>query len=294
MADEDDTGLPPLLAGAPSSTEFKKLRKRILRETREAIETYGMVRPGDRWLVCLSGGKDSYTLLAALVELKWRGLLPVELLACNLDQGQPGFPATVLPDFLTRMQVPHRIEFQDTYSVVKDKIPEGQTTCSLCSRLRRGNLYRIAREEGCSTVVLGHHRDDILETFFMNLFHGGRLATMPPRLLNEEGDLFVCRPLAFVAEADCEKFARGMGYPIIPCNLCGSQEGLQRVQVKQILDAWEARSPGRRQVMFRSLMNVRPSHLCDPGLFDFAALLRSEAPIATDFIENMPNLRQAY
>lgn len=294
MADEDDTGLPPLLAGAPSSTEFKKLRKRILRETREAIETYGMVKPGDRWLVCLSGGKDSYTLLAALVELKWRGLLPIDLLACNLDQGQPGFPATVLPDFLTRMQVPHRIEFQDTYSVVKDKIPEGQTTCSLCSRLRRGNLYRIAREEGCSTVVLGHHRDDILETFFMNLFHGGRLATMPPRLLNEEGDLFVCRPLAFVAEADCEKFARGMGYPIIPCNLCGSQEGLQRVQVKQILDAWEARSPGRRQVMFRSLMNVRPSHLCDPGLFDFAALLRSEAPIATDFIENMPNLRQAY
>ncbi|ETD84364.1 tRNA 2-thiocytidine(32) synthetase TtcA [Rhodobacter capsulatus] len=294
MLDEDDTGLPPLLAGAPSSTEFKKLRKRILRETRDAIETYGMVRPGDRWLVCLSGGKDSYTLLAALVELKWRGLLPVDLLACNLDQGQPGFPATVLPDFLTRMGVAHRIEFQDTYSVVKEKIPEGQTTCSLCSRLRRGNLYRIAREEGCSTVVLGHHRDDILETFFMNLFHGGRLATMPPRLLNEEGDLFVCRPLAFVAEADCEKFARGMGYPIIPCNLCGSQEGLQRVQVKQILDAWEARSPGRRQVMFRSLMNVRPSHLCDPGLFDFAALMRAEAPVAGDFNENMPNLRQGY
>ncbi|PYF11011.1 tRNA 2-thiocytidine biosynthesis protein TtcA [Rhodobacter viridis] len=293
MFDDDDTGLPPLLAGAPSSTEFKKLRKRILRETREAIETYGMIQPGDRWLVCLSGGKDSYTLLAALIELKWRGLLPVELLACNLDQGQPGFPATVLPEFLTRMQVPHRIEFQDTYSVVKEKIPEGQTTCSLCSRLRRGNLYRIAREEGCSAVVLGHHRDDILETFFMNLFHGGRLATMPPKLLNEEGDLFVYRPLAFVAEADCEKFARGMGYPIIPCNLCGSQEGLQRVQVKQILDGWEARSPGRRQVMFRSLMNVRPSHLCDPGIFDFAALMRAEAPIASDFIENIPNLRQA-
>jgi len=293
MFDDDDTGLPPLLAGAPSSTEFKKLRKRILRETREAIETYGMIKPGDRWLICLSGGKDSYTLLAALVELKWRGLLPVELLACNLDQGQPGFPATVLPEFLTRMQVPHRIEFQDTYSVVKEKIPEGQTTCSLCSRLRRGNLYRIAREEGCSAVVLGHHRDDILETFFMNLFHGGRLATMPPKLLNEEGDLFVYRPLAFVAEADCEKFARGMNYPIIPCNLCGSQEGLQRVQVKQILDGWEARSPGRRQVMFRALMNVRPSHLCDPGIFDFAALMRAEAPIASDFIENIPNLRQA-
>ncbi|WP_444454045.1 tRNA 2-thiocytidine(32) synthetase TtcA [Rhodobacter capsulatus] len=293
MFDDDDTGLPPLLAGAPSSTEFKKLRKRILRETREAIETYGMIKPGDRWLICLSGGKDSYTLLAALVELKWRGLLPVELLACNLDQGQPGFPATILPEFLTRMQVPHRIEFQDTYSVVKEKIPEGQTTCSLCSRLRRGNLYRIAREEGCSAVVLGHHRDDILETFFMNLFHGGRLATMPPKLLNEEGDLFVYRPLAFVAEADCEKFARGMNYPIIPCNLCGSQEGLQRVQVKQILDGWEARSPGRRQVMFRALMNVRPSHLCDPGIFDFAALMRAEAPIASDFIENIPNLRQA-
>ena len=293
MFDDDDTGLPPLLAGAPSSTEFKKLRKRILRETREAIETYGMVKPGDRWLVCLSGGKDSYTLLAALVELKWRGLLPVELLACNLDQGQPGFPATVLPEFLTRMQVPHRIEFQDTYSVVKEKIPEGQTTCSLCSRLRRGNLYRIAREEGCSAVVLGHHRDDILETFFMNLFHGGRLATMPPKLVNEEGDLFVYRPLAFVAEADCEKFARGMGYPIIPCNLCGSQDGLQRVQVKQILDGWEARSPGRRQVMFRSLMNVRPSHLCDPRVFDFAGLMRGEGPIASDFIENIPNLREA-
>jgi len=294
MLDDEDLGLPPLLAGAPSSTEFKKLRKRILRETREAMDTYGMVTPGDRWLVCLSGGKDSYTLLAALVELKWRGLLPVELLACNLDQGQPGFPATVLPEFLTRMQVPHRIEFQDTYSVVKEKIPEGQTTCSLCSRLRRGNLYRIAREEGCSAVVLGHHRDDILETFFMNLFHGGRLATMPPKLLNEDGDLFVYRPLAFVAESDCERFARGMQYPIIPCNLCGSQEGLQRVQVKQILDGWEARSPGRRQVMFRSLMNVRPSHLCDPRIFDFAGLMRGEASFASDLSENIPNLRGSF
>ena len=272
----DDADAPddihPLFHGAPSSTEFRKLRKRLVRETREAIETYGMARPGDRWLVCLSGGKDSYTLLAVLHELKWRGLLPVDLLACNLDQGQPGFPATVLPEFLTRMGVKHRIEYQDTYSVVTSKIAPAGTMCSLCSRLRRGNLYRIAREEGCSTVVLGHHRDDILETFFMNLFHGGRLASLPPRLLNEEGDLFVARPLAFVAEADCEKFARAMAYPIIPCDLCGSQEGLQRAQVKKLLNEWEARSPGRRQVMFRALMNVRPSHLADPALFDFAAL----------------------
>ena len=270
----DDAEIHPLLAHAPSTTEFKKLRKRVVRGVREAIEQYGMAERNARWLVCLSGGKDSYTLLAALYELKWRGLLQVDLLACNLDQGQPGFPATVLPEFLKKMEVPHRIEYQDTYSVVVDKIPEGRTYCSLCSRLRRGNLYRIAREEGCSAVVLGHHRDDILETFFMNLFHGGRLATMPPKLLNEEGDLFVYRPLAHVAESDCEKFSAAMNYPIIPCDLCGSQDGLQRQQVKQILDNWEANSPGRRQVMFRALMNARPSHLLDPKLFDFVALTK--------------------
>lgn len=277
MLDETDD-IHPLFHGAPTSTEFKKLRKRIVREVREAIDAYEMIEKGARWLVCLSGGKDSYTLLAALHELKWRGLLPVDLLACNLDQGQPGFPATVLPAFLNRMGVEHRIEYADTYSIVTEKIAPGGTMCSLCSRLRRGNLYRIAREEGCSAVVLGHHRDDILETFFMNLFHGGRLATMPPKLLNEDGDLFVYRPLAFVAEADCEKFARAMNYPIIPCDLCGSQDGLQRQQVKQILDGWEARSPGRRQVMFRALMNTRPSHLLDPALFDFAGLTRSASP----------------
>jgi tRNA 2-thiocytidine biosynthesis protein TtcA len=271
MFDETDD-LPPILRGAPDSTEFKKLRKRLVRDVREALETYGMIERGARWLVCLSGGKDSYTLLAVLQDLQWRGLLPVDLLACNLDQGQPNFPATVLPEFLTRMQVPHRIEYADTYSIVMDKIPAGRTFCSLCSRLRRGNLYRIAREEGCSAVVLGHHRDDILETFFMNLFHGGRLATMPPKLVNEEGDLFLYRPLAFVAEADCERFAKAMNFPIIPCDLCGSQDGLQRQQVKQILDGWEARSPGRRQVMFRALMNTRPSHLLDPALFNFAGL----------------------
>lgn len=269
-ADGDD--IHPLFHGAPKSTEFRKLRKRLVQQVREACETYGMIRPGDRWLVCLSGGKDSYTLLAILHELKWRGLLPVDLLACNLDQGQPNFPATVLPEFLTRMGVPHRIEYQDTYSVVIDKIKPGGTMCSLCSRLRRGNLYRIAREEGCAAVVLGHHRDDILETFFMNLFHGGRLASMPPKLLNEDGDLTVLRPLALVAEADCDRFARAMNYPIIPCDLCGSQEGLQRAQVKALLDEWERRTPGRRNVMFRALTTVRPSHLADPELFDFAGL----------------------
>ena len=264
----------PLFYGAPSSTEFKKLRRRIIRNVSQAISDYGMVERDARWLVCLSGGKDSYTLLAALYELKWRGLLPVDILACNLDQGQPNFPQTILPDFLEKMEVPHRIEYQNTYSVVVDKIPEGRTFCSLCSRLRRGHLYRIAREEGCSAVVLGHHRDDILETFFMNLFHGGRLATMPPKLVNEEKDLFVYRPLAYVAEADCEKFSKQMDYPIIPCDLCGSQDGLQRQQVKRILDGWEKNSPGRRQVMFRSLMNTKPSHLLDKNLFDFLDLQR--------------------
>ena len=264
--------LPAILRDAPDSTEFRKLRKRLVREVRAAIDTYAMLERGARWLVCLSGGKDSYTLLAVLHELKWRGLLPVDLLACNLDQGQPGFPATVLPEFLTRMGVPHRIEYRDTYSVVMQKTAAGRTYCTMCSRLRRANLYRIAREEGCTAVVLGHHRDDILETFFMNLFHGGKLAAMPPKLLNDEGDLFLYRPLAFVAEADCARFAAAMNYPIIPCDLCGSQDGLQRQQVKALLDGWEARSPGRRQTMFRALMNARPSHLPDPALFDFAGL----------------------
>ncbi len=271
MLDENDD-IPALLRDAPTTTEFRKLRKRLVQATREALDRYGMVREGDRWLVCLSGGKDSYTMLAVLAELRWRGVLPVEILACNLDQGQPGFPATVLPEFLTRMGVEHRIEYRDTYSIVTDKVPQGRTYCALCSRLRRGNLYRVAREEGCAAVVLGHHRDDILETFFLNLFHGGRLAAMPPKLVNEDGDLTVLRPLAHVAEADCDRFARAMAYPIIPCDLCGSQDGLQRQQVKRILDDWERSSPGRRQVMFRALMNARPSQLLDTGLFDFAGL----------------------
>ena len=273
MFDHTDE-IHPLFHGAPTSTEFKKLRKRLVRQTREAIEQYGMIEEGAKWLVCLSGGKDSYTLLAVLYELQWRGLLPIEILACNLDQGQPGFPATVLPKFLEERGVPHRIEYQDTYSIVTDKVPQGRTYCALCSRLRRGHLYRIAREEGCSAVVLGHHRDDVLETFFMNLFHGGKLSAMPPKLLNDEGDLFVYRPLAHVAEADCERFARAMNYPIIPCDLCGSQDGLQRQQIKRMLDEWESRSPNRRQTIFRALTNANPSHLLDPTLFDFASLAR--------------------
>jgi len=282
----DDTILERLYAKAPKGLEFGKLRKRIIRDTRAAIEAYGMVTPqgpgSARWLVCLSGGKDSYTLLAALIELKWRGLLPVDLLACNLDQGQPGFPAGVLPEYLAALGVPHRIDYRDTYSIVTEKVPSTKTYCSLCSRLRRGHLYRIAREEGCQAVVLGHHRDDILETFFLNLFHGGRLAAMPPKLKNEDGDLLVLRPLAHVAEADCERFARALGCPIIPCDLCGSQEGLQRAQIKVLLDEWERRSPGRRGVMFRALGNVRPSHLADPALFDFAKLAPGAAPERTD------------
>jgi len=278
LDDADD--IHPLFQGAPRSTEFRKLRKRIVRQTREAVEQYGMVDPtGPRakWLVCLSGGKDSYTLLAVLHELQWRGLLPVDLLACNLDQGQPGFPATVLPEFLERMGVPHRIEYRDTYSIVVDKVPQGRTMCALCSRLRRANLYRVAREEGCSAIVLGHHRDDILETFMLNLFHGGRLAAMPPKLLNDEGDLMLLRPLAHVAEADCDRFAAAMSYPIIPCDLCGSQDGLQRQQIKRMLDEWETRSPGRRARMASALANARPSHLLDTGLFDFAGLARGTA-----------------
>lgn len=262
----------PLFADAPKGVEFGKLRKRLMREMRETLSRYAMVRPGARWLVCLSGGKDSYTLLALLIDLKWRGLLPVDLLACNLDQAQPGFPSHILPDFLTRHGIEHRIERQDTYSVVVSKIPEGRTYCSLCSRLRRGHLYRVAREEGCEALVLGHHREDSLETFFMNLLHGGRLAAMPPKLLNEAGDLLVLRPLVTSAEADIARFAEAMRFPIIPCDLCGSQEGLERARVKQMLSDWEREKPGTKHVIARSLANGRPSHLLDPRLFDFAAL----------------------
>ena len=269
----------PLFRDAPQSGEFNKLRKRLVRLTREALDKFGMVRPGDRWLVALSGGKDSYGLLDILLDLKWRGLLPVELLACNLDQGQPNFPKHILPEYLTRIGVAHRIEYQDTYSIVTDKLPQGATYCSLCSRLRRGHLYRIAREEGCSALVLGHHREDSLETFFMNLFHGGKLAAMPPKLLNDDGDVQVLRPLIYCAEPDLARFADAMAFPIIPCDLCGSQEGLQRNAMKAMLDEMEKKMPGRKDVMIRALGNINPSHMLDPKLFDFAGLA-SAAPKA--------------
>ena len=267
-----EDGAHPLFRDAPRSVEFNKLRKRLVRHMREALEKFAMVRAGERWLVAISGGKDSYGLLALLLDLKWRGLLPVELLACNLDQGQPDFPKHILPEFLDRHGIDHRIEYQDTYAIVIDKLPVGATYCSLCSRLRRGHLYRIAREEGCTALVLGHHREDSLETFFMNLFHGGRLAAMPPRLMNDEGDVEVLRPLIYCAEDDLAKFAQAMAFPIIPCDLCGSQEGLERNAMKTMLDDIERRMPGRKDVMIRALGNVRPSHLLDPKLFDFAAL----------------------
>lgn len=262
----------PMFRHAPGSVSFKKLRKRLLRNVREAIDDYGMQTKKQKWLVCMSGGKDSYGLLALLLDLKWRGHLNIEILASNLDQAQPGFPSDILPAYFEAHGIPYHIERQDTYSIVKEKIPEGNTYCSLCSRLRRANLYRVAREHGCDAIILGHHRDDILETFFLNLMHGGRLAAMPPKLKNEEGDLMVFRPLAYCLESDLEKFAQAMQFPIIPCDLCGSQDGLQRQQVKAMLQGFEAQHKGRTQVMFRALKNIRPSHMLDRDLFDFQGL----------------------
>lgn len=270
--DDSEGGAHPIYAKAPRSVEFNKLRKRLIRNTREALEKFAMVRPGQKWLVALSGGKDSYGMLALLLDLKWRGLLPVELLACNLDQGQPNFPKHILPEFLEGLGIEHRIEYKDTYSIVTEKLPAGATYCSLCSRLRRGNLYRIAREEGCSALVLGHHRDDSLETFFMNMFHGGKLAAMPPKLVNDEGDLEVLRPLIYCGEEDLQKFSDAMQFPIIPCDLCGSQDGLERNAMKAMLTDIEKRMPGRKDVMIRALGNINPSHMLDPRLFDFAGL----------------------
>ncbi len=281
-----DISTPNLFANAPGSVSFRKLRKRLLRQTQETIDTFGLVdryavKTGKakkpKWLVCLSGGKDSYSLLAVLLDLQWQGALPVDLLACNLDQGQPGFPKHVLPDWLNQIGVPYRIEYQDTYSIVTDKVPENKTFCAMCSRLRRGILYRIAREEGCDAIILGHHRDDALETFMLNLVHGARLAAMPAKLLNDAGDVFVYRPLIGCAEADLQKFSDALQFPIIPCNLCGSQDGLQRQAMKKMLDEWETRKPGTRQIMAKALTTVRPSHLHDIRLFDFAGLETGQA-----------------
>lgn len=280
-----------LFKQAPGTVSFKKLRKRLVRQVQTVIDEYGLINRYDvssgnsrrqKWLVCLSGGKDSYGLLALLMDLKWQGALPVDLLACNLDQGQPNFPKHVLPQWLNEIGIPFRIETKDTYSIVTEKVPENKTYCALCSRLRRGILYRIAREENCDAIVLGHHRDDALETFMMNLIHGARLAAMPAKLLNDAGDVFVYRPLIKSAESDLAKFSDYMQFPIIPCNLCGSQDGLQRQAIKKMLDEWEIRKPGTRNIMAKALTNVRSSHLLDTKLFDFARMEFGDQGFADD------------
>ena len=252
--------------------ELGKLAKRLRRQAGEAIADFSMIEAGDRVMVCLSGGKDSHGLLDVLLSLKEKSPVRFELIAVNLDQKQPGFPAHVLPEYLESRGVPFRIVEQDTYSVVKRVIPEGKTMCSLCSRLRRGALYRVAGELGASKIALGHHRDDILATFFLNLFHGGQLKAMPAKLVSDDGRHVVIRPLAYVAEADLAAYAEAKRFPIIPCTLCGSQDNLQRKQVGEMLREWEKRYPGRVESMLRALTEVRPSHLLDRNLFDFATL----------------------
>ena len=255
-----------------SDYESAKLAKRLRRLVGQAVADYSMIEAGDKVMVCLSGGKDSYAMLDVLMRLREKAPVPFELVAVNLDQRHPGFPEHVLPDYLRSLGVAFRIEVQDTYSVVKRVIPEGKTMCGLCSRLRRGVLYRLASELGATKIALGHHRDDILETFFLNLFHGGTLKSMPPKLLSDDGRHVVIRPLAYVEESDLEAYARLRRFPIIPCDLCGSQEQLQRKQVKAMLREWERQYPGRVESLFNALGNVTPSHLLDRGLFDFARL----------------------
>lgn len=264
-------------ATASESNTFRKLSARLRGEVGKAIADYRMIEAGDKVMVCLSGGKDSYTLLDMLLSLQRSAPVEFELLAVNLDQKQPGFPEHVLPDYLRRLGVPFHVIEQDTYSVVKRVIPEGKTMCGLCSRLRRGALYRHAAEHGCTKVALGHHRDDIVETLFLNLFHGGRLKAMAPKLRSEDGRHIVIRPLAYVAERDIERYARGRRFPLIPCTLCGSNENAQRRQVKQMLADWERAHPGRTESIFSALRSVEPATLADTALFDFAGLARRDA-----------------
>jgi len=258
--------------------ESAKLAKRLRRLAGEAIADYRMIEAGDRVMVCLSGGKDSYALLDLLMRLREKSPVPFDLVAVNLDQRHPGFPEHVLPEYLRSLGVPFRIEVQDTYSVVKRVIPEGATMCGLCSRLRRGVLYRVAGELGATKIALGHHRDDILETFFLNLFHGGKLKAMPPKLVSDDGRHVVIRPLAYVEERDLAAYAELRGFPIIPCDLCGSQGELQRKQVKAMLRDWERRHPGRLESVFGALTRVAPSHLLDRSLFDFANIEATGEP----------------
>lgn len=251
------------------STNFNRLKGRLESSVGKAIGDFNMIEEGDTVMVCLSGGKDSYTLLDILLTLRKRAPIDFKIVAMNLDQKQPGFPADVLPNYLKNLGVDFHIETQDTYSIVKEKIPEGKTTCSLCSRLRRGIIYKVAGELGANKIALGHHRDDMVETLFLNMFFAGKLKAMPPKLVTDKGDHIVIRPLAYCAEKDIARYARGMEFPIIPCNLCGSQENLQRQNIKQMLTDWERQYPGRSQTIFSAMQNVKPSHLLDGGLFDF-------------------------
>jgi tRNA 2-thiocytidine biosynthesis protein TtcA len=252
--------------------ETNKLAKRLRRLVGAAIADFNMIETGDQVMVCLSGGKDSYALLDVLLSLRGKAPIRFDLIAYNLDQKQPGFPERVLPEYLAGRGVPFRIEQRDTYSVVKRVIPEDKTTCSLCSRLRRGNIYRAAAELGCTKIALGHHRDDILETLFLNMFYGGTLKSMPPKLVSDDGRHVVIRPLAYCTEEDLAEYARVKQFPIIPCNLCGSQPNLQRQAIKEMLQQWGKKFPGRVENIFRALQNVAPSHLADRVLFDFAGI----------------------
>lgn len=255
-----------------TSNNLQKLRKYLEGRTGKAIIEYNMIEDGDTVLVCLSGGKDSYTLLAMLMALQLRAPIKFRLIAMNLDQKQPGFPADILPRYFESIGIEYRIVEADTYSVVKEKIPEGKTTCSLCSRLRRGIIYRTAKELGANKIALGHHRDDMVHTLFLNLLFGGKLKAMPPKLVTDDKAHVVIRPLAYCAESDIAKFARGMEFPIIPCNLCGSQDNLQRQKIKEMMQDWDKRFPGRTESVFSAMQNIVPSHLADTELFDFRGL----------------------
>ena len=255
-----------------------KLSKRLIRETGRAISDFNMIEDGDKVMVCLSGGKDSYALLDILLTLKARAPIQFDIVAVNLDQKQPGFPDHILPEYLTALKVPFHIETRDTYSVVTRVIPEGKTMCSLCSRLRRGILYRVASELGATKIALGHHRDDILGTFFLNLFYGGRMKAMPPKLMSDDGKHIVIRPLAYVPEKDLIAYAKLKEFPIIPCNLCGSQENLKRQEVSRMIAEWDKNFPGRSWNVFGALSRVVPTHLMDSQLFDFASLQASGVP----------------
>jgi tRNA 2-thiocytidine biosynthesis protein TtcA len=261
-----------------TALENNKLHKRLCRLVGQAIGDFNMIEDGDKVMVCLSGGKDSYALLDILLTLRERAPIHFDIVAVNLDQKQPNFPADILPAYLEKLGVDYHIENQDTYSIVKRLIPEGKTTCSLCSRLRRGILYRVADELGCNKIALGHHRDDILETFFLNMFFGGKLKSMPAKLVSDDGKHMVIRPMAYVKEEDSERYAAVKGFPIIPCDLCGSQENLQRKQIKNLMREWEKKHPGRVESIFSALSTVVPSHLMDRDLFGFTDLKTDGLP----------------